>query len=413
MSEAQGRSQIAQTVSANHSRVVMKAGWKTRKLGDVLEIQNGYAFDAKAFTPREGMPLIRIRDLKGGTTTETRFPEAYDKKYLVSAGDLLIGMDGEFGCYEWKGSPALLNQRVCRLQNFASALMPRFLFYGVTSHLKEIEDVTGYATVKHLSSKQILSIDFPLPPLPEQQRIVGILDEAFEGIATANANGGKNLQNARALFESHMHAVFTQRGEGWVEKPLGEICSLITDGKHGDCRNEENSGYYFLSAKDVRRNTLNFEDARQIIKIDFEETHRRTNLKPYDICMVNTGATIGKLALAPDDPRTLKATFQKSVAVIKPISSIINNSYCCYHLRADLTKLVNVSSGSAQKNLLIGDLRRHVVSLPPLEEQESIVLRLDSLSCETQRLESIYQQRLAALEALKKSLLHQAFSGQL
>lgn len=391
----------------------MKNGWHARRLGDLLEVQNGYAFDSKAFNPSKGMPLIRIRSLKAGTETETRFSGDYDEKYLVQAGDLLVGMDGEFGCYEWKGSPALLNQRVCRLQGFDSKLVPRFLFYGVNRHLKAIEDVTGYATVKHLSSKQILGIEFPLPPVPEQKRIVGILDEAFEGIATGKANAEKNLENARALFESHLQAVFTVRGEAWVEKSLGEICSLITDGKHGDCRNEENSGYYFLSAKDVKQNTLSFENARQITRVDFEETHRRTNLKPYDICMVNTGATIGKLTLAPDDPRTLKATFQKSVAVIKPISSIIGNSYCCYHLRADLTKLVNVSSGSAQKNLLIGDLRRHLVSLPPLKEQESIVLKLDRLSEDTQRLASIYQQKLAALEALKKSLLHQAFSGQL
>ena len=142
----------------------MKVGWQTRKLGDVLEIQNGYAFNSKAFSSSEGMPLIRIRDLKVGTETETRFTDSYDEKYVVKAGDLLIGMDGKFGCYEWKGNPALLNQRVCRLQGFTSDLVPRFLFYGLNTYLKAIEDVTGYATVKHLSSKQILDIDFSSPP---------------------------------------------------------------------------------------------------------------------------------------------------------------------------------------------------------------------------------------------------------
>src|SRR5450432_3597254 len=106
----------------------MKNGWETKTLGDVLEVQNGYAFDSKAFNSSKGMPLIRIRSLKVGMETETRFSGVYDKKYVVKAGDLLIGMDGEFGCYEWKGSPALLNQRVCRLQEFASDIVPRFLF---------------------------------------------------------------------------------------------------------------------------------------------------------------------------------------------------------------------------------------------------------------------------------------------
>ena len=157
--------------AGEHQGVTMKNGWRTRKLGDVVEVQNGYAFDSKEFNSSKGMPLIRIRSLKAGTETETRFSGEYDKKYVVKSGDLLIGMDGEFGCYEWNGSPALLNQRVCRLQGFDSQLVPRFLFYGVNSHLKAIEDVTGFTTVKHLSSKQILGIEFPLPPLPEQQRI--------------------------------------------------------------------------------------------------------------------------------------------------------------------------------------------------------------------------------------------------
>ena len=181
-----------------------------RQLSDVLQIQNGYAFDSKAFTPSEGMPLIRIRDLKVGTETETRFSGEFDKKYLVKAGDLLIGMDGEFGCYEWKGNLALLNQRVCRLEGFASNLFPKFLFYGLNSYLKAIEDVTGYTTVKHLSSKQILEIEFPLPVIAEQERIVAILDEAFDGIATAKANAEKNLQNARTLFESNLQTIFSK-----------------------------------------------------------------------------------------------------------------------------------------------------------------------------------------------------------
>ncbi len=189
----------------------MRNGWQKRALGDVLEVQNGYAFDSDSFNAARGIPLVRIRSLKAGVETKTWFSGGFHKKYIVNAGDLLIGMDGEFGCYEWKGGPALLNQRVCRLQGFSPDIEPRFVFYGVNSHLKEIEDVTGYATVKHLSSKQILGITFPTPPVREQRRIVGILDEAFAGIATAKANAEKNFQNARALFQSHLQTVLSSK----------------------------------------------------------------------------------------------------------------------------------------------------------------------------------------------------------
>ena len=82
------------------------------------------------------------------------------------------------------------------------------------------------AAQPNLSAGSLRKFVIPVPPLPEQHRIVAILDEAFEGIATAKANAEKNLHNARALFESHLHSVFTQRGEGWVEKRIGEVCTL-------------------------------------------------------------------------------------------------------------------------------------------------------------------------------------------
>jgi type I restriction enzyme S subunit len=124
----------------------VKAGWALVKISDLLTIQNGFAFDSKNFSDSKGVPLIRIRDLKDGCDTETKYSGSFDKRYEVKTGDFLIGMDGEFGCYEWKGGRALLNQRVCRLQGFSKKLEPRFLFYGINKYLKEIEDATTYTT---------------------------------------------------------------------------------------------------------------------------------------------------------------------------------------------------------------------------------------------------------------------------
>jgi type I restriction enzyme S subunit len=278
-----------------------------------------------------------------------------------------------------------------------------------------LKEYSGGAAIQNVASVAILKqIEIPLPPLHEQQRIVAILDKVFAAIAKAKAHAEQNLKNAKELFESYLQGVFENKGEGWEEKTLGEVCSLITDGKHGDCENEENSGYYFLSAKDVRNGTLLFDNARQITKSGFEETHRRTNLKPGDICMVNTGATIGRISFAPDDARTHKATFQKSVAVIKTIPTLIDNNFCCYILQSDLKKLVKISSGTAVSNLLLGDLKRHKINLPKSKtEQKTIVRQLDALRAETQKLETIYQKKINELEELKKSILQKAFRGEL
>src|SRR5205823_3328667 len=115
------------------------------------------------------------------------------------------------------------NQRVCRLHKFSDRLEPRFLFYGINKHLKDIEDSTTYTTVKHISSRQISNIEFALPPLAEQQRIVAILDRAFAGLGTAMANAVTNLKNARDLFNSYLNSVFAERDQNWIESPLGNI----------------------------------------------------------------------------------------------------------------------------------------------------------------------------------------------
>ena len=395
----------------------MKNGWAKVPLGELLEIQNGYAFNSKAFTPLEGMPLIRIRDLKGGTGTETRYTGEYDSKYVVKAGDLLIGMDGEFGCYEWKGEPALLNQRVCRLQGFTSQLLPRFLFYGVNSHLKAIEDVTGYATVKHLSSKQILNIHFPHPPVPEQRRIVGILDEAFAGIATAKAHAEKNLQNARALFESHLNAVFTQRGDGWVEDNLQELTTKIGSGAtpRGGAKSYKSEGISLVRSLNVHDSGFRYEN---LAFIDEDQADKLANvvLEARDVLLNITGASVARCCIVAEN--VLPARVNQHVSILRPRADMLDSEFLHYLLISkpykDRLLETGEAAGATRQAITKSQIQSFRVAHPKtLDEQQTIAAKLDDIRSETQRLEFIYQRKLAALDELKKSLLHQAFSGEL
>ena len=249
--------------------------------------------------------------------------------------------------------------------------------------------------------------------MKEQKRIVEILDKAFEGIAQAEANTRRNLINARELFDSYLNQIFTNQHKNWVTNTLDEICIKITDGKHGDCKNQDHSGYYFLSAKDVKNDRLNYDNARQITKEDFDETNRRTNLEPFDILVTNSG-TIGRTAIAPDDPKTYRTTFQKSVAILKPKKEIIDSNFCRFELMANLNKIIAISSGTAQKNLLLRDIRSFHFSMPSnMKEQKKIVSQLTKVLDNSQKLETIYQRKLEAIAELKQSILEKAFTGQL
>ena len=190
----------------------------------------------------------------------------------------------------------------------------------------------------------------------------------------------------------------------WRERSLGELCSLITDGKHGDCRNEAGSGYYFLSVKDVFGDRMVYDNARQIMEADFAETHRRTNLMPGDILFTNTG-TIGRMAIAPDDPKTARTTFQKSVAILKPRREIVLSRFLYFALQFDNARLSDFAAGTTQKNLLLKDLRAFTVRVPPLAEQKDIAAVLGALDDKIE----LNRRMNATLEAMVRSLFQSWF----
>lgn len=163
-----------------------------------------------------------------------------------------------------------------------------------------------------------------------------------------------------------------------IKRTLQELCLNITDGKHGDCENEENSGYYFISCKDIFDGQINYKNARQITKADFEETHKRTMLEVDDILLTNSG-TIGRMAFVTDREATTKTTFQKSVAIIKPDKQKVLPRYLYYQLQNCVPQFINSSNGSAQKNLLLSTMRTFPIEIEEnREKQEKIANTLSA-----------------------------------
>lgn len=191
---------------------------------------------------------------------------------------------------------------------------------------------------------------------------------------------------------------------GWQTATLGEVCRLITDGKHGDCTNEEDSGYYFISAKDIRDGVINYENARQITESDFAETHRRTDLQSGDLLVTNSG-TIGRLAIAKYNTKTLKTTFQKSVAILKPKPCEISSKFLYYYLAANMKEFIHPAAGAAQKNLLLRDIKAFRINKPSLREQDNIS---DILSAYDNLIEN-NRRRIALLEEAARLLYREWF----
>ncbi len=164
--------------------------WERVELGEICNVLNGYAFKSTQFNKTNGFPIIRIRDL-ARSSTETFYKGEYPKEYVVDNGDFLIGMDGNFGCYEWKGDKALLNQRVCKLITNEEVFSGKFLLFSINGYLKAIQDATSSVTVGHLSSRDIQKIPLPFPPLNEQKRIVEKLEKLLDKVEAVQARLSK------------------------------------------------------------------------------------------------------------------------------------------------------------------------------------------------------------------------------
>jgi type I restriction enzyme S subunit len=402
----------------------VKSEWKTKMLADTCEVfADGDWVESKDQSP-EGIRLIQTGNVGGGvfkdrgekaryiseeTFNRLRCTEIFESDCLISRLPDPAGRS----CMLPDTGERMITAVDCTIVRFdLKHVVPEFFIYYSQSHeyLSVVDSETTGTTRKRISRSKLGQIPIPVPPLPEQQRIVGILDDAFDGIATVKAKAEKNLQNARALFESHLQAVFTQRGEGWVEKRLQDVCEKITDGTH-QTPTYFDKGVVFLSSKNVTSGKINWDNIKYIDTKQHLEMHRRVAPRLNDILLAKNGTT-GVAAMVDRD---VIFDIYVSLALIRSLG-FVTPKFLLHFINSPVAKqqFNKRLKGVGVPNLHLEEIREVVIRFPStLEQQNTIVAEIDALQEETQHLESLYQRKLASLDELKKSLLHRAFSGEL
>lgn len=304
-----------------------------------------------------------------------------------------FGMSEE--CARFVSGKFFLNDSGLTVSAKDGKLLPRFLDYQILSKSDEIFALGKGAAQKNLDVPAFRALQVFVPAdIDAQHRIVAILDEAFDGIATAKTNAEKNLQNARALFQSHLQSVFTERGEGWVETTLNTCCDQI------------------FAGGDVPKNSVSPERTTKFSVPIYSNGAKDDGLYGYTevarvtepSITISARGTIGFAAI-----RTEPFLPVVRLIVLIPDERLIKLSFLYYAvLGMDFG-----NTGASIPQLTVPNLRDRKLYLPSLQQQREVVAKLDGIREETRRLESICQQKLSALDRLKKSLLHQAFSGAL
>ena len=278
-----------------------------------------------------------------------------------------------------------------------------FYYFIMSTEIKKL----GYARHYRL----LKEIEVPLPPLAEQQSIVAILDEVFAGIAKAKENAERNLKNARDIFESYLQNVFTNAGDDWEEKKLGSL-GTITSSKRIYKNEYVSNGVPFYRTKELKElaNGKNISLELFISKERYNEIKKSFGVPQIGDVLISAVGTIGEiLVISNNDEFYFK---DGNIVWLKEFNTLDAN-YLKYALTAFVETIKSLSIGSAYNALTIEKLNEHKIFVPPLLEQQAIVTKLDSISAQTKRLESIYQKKNAHLEELKKSILQKAFAGEL
>ena len=376
--------------------------WKIVKLGDICEVIAGQSPESKYYNSTgEGLPFYQGK--KEFTEKFIGEPKKWTIKITKEAveNDILMSVRAPVGPINFSTQKICIGRGLAAIR--AGELIEKeFLFNFLLKHQNEIVGNAG-AVFNSINKSQIGAIQIPLPPLPEQKRIVAILDKAFNSIENAKLKIENNLKNAKEVFESYLQNVFENKGDDWIEKKLGEI------GKISMCKRVlKNQTSHIGDIPFYKIGTFG-KNPNAFIPIELYNKFRNKFSFPKkgDI-LISASGTIGRRVIYDGSP----SYFQDSniVWVDNNEKNIINSFLFHFYKVAKW----QTAKGATISRLYNYILEKVVVNFPKSkEEQKQIVQKLDALSAETKKLESIYQQKLENLEEMKKSILQKAFCGQL
>jgi type I restriction enzyme S subunit len=398
-------------------------GWEIKKLGDVCEFKSGNTIDIKLEKNNGNILYAKVGDmnLRGNEyyiTLSSRYVNLNEinNNQIIPIGSIVFPKRGGAIATNKKRrivKPTIVDLNIMALIPSKTIDKDYLFFWFLQIDLADLSNGTSIPQINNYSFDNIY-ISFP-KNIQEQQHIVSILEETFFHLTNAKTNAEQNLKNAKELFESYLQNVFANKGEGWGNKKINEITKVI-------------NGYSFDSKDFSSKNLIKSVKITNVGVQEFiEETNNylpekfKDNLCDYqvnegDIVIALTRTIISTGLKVATVPKSYNgALLNQRVAALSPNNKLINQRYLYYFLSTNIvSNYVKAHVNTLmQPNLSINDLKNLLVPCPPLITQNSIIQKLDILSIQCKKLESIYQKKVIALDELKKSILQKAFSGQL
>jgi type I restriction enzyme S subunit len=395
--------------------------WRWSALTKLARLESGHTPSRRHPEYWDGtVPWIGIKDAKlnhGRRIEETQETTnelglANSSARLLPENTVCLSRTASVGYVVVMGRPMATSQDfvnwIC-----SNDLEPDFLKYLFIAEGDDILRFASGAVHQTIYFPEAKAFHICHPQVAEQRRIVSILDEAFAGIATAKANAERNLRNARELFESYLNDVFTGAQTQYSATSLDALCQRITKGSSPKWQGfsyVREPGVLFVTSENVHENRLVIE-LPKYVEEGFNLKDRRSILRRGDVLTNLVGASIGRTAIFERDDI---ANVNQAVGVVTCYPEMLHNYYLMYMLNSPFMKrhFHDNEVDNARANISLTFLKGLEIPLPSLEQQRLIVTQIKQYDEQINRLESVYHRKLAALDELNKSLLHQAFNGK-
>ena len=391
----------------------MTSGWERTTVGSAFETVTG-STPPKSVAENYGtfISLVKPPELRDATldrAADGLSAAGASAARTAPVNSILVSCIGNLGKVGLNTVPVAFNQQINAILPDYGKAIPKFMFYQALSDSfrDQLEALATGTTISIVNKSKFNGIAITIAPLAEQHRIVGILDEAFEGIATAKANAEQNLRHARALYASCLNSEIASCDQRWPGESIGSVCNTGAGGTPLKSRQEYYDGGtipWILSGEVAQG------EVRSAAHFITDAGLRNSSAKvfPQDTVLVAMyGATAGEVGLLK-----IEAATNQAVCGIFPSRAFLPE-FLFFVLRSRKEALVAQAIGNAQPNISQAKIRSTLVPMVPRALQADIVSKLHSLSGTVGDLESIYERKIHALDVLKRSLLRKAFSGQL
>ncbi len=383
----------------------LKQGWEIKRLEDCFKLKSGDGLTSKNMSEEGTHPVFGGNGIAG-----------LHNDFNLSGSNVIIGRVGALcGNVRHMNEKIWLTDNAFKIVDFKYDFDHSFLTYLLNfKNLREYARQAAQPVISNSSLKDVV-LEFP-NSLPEQQRIVAILDEAFASIAKAKANAEQNLKNAKELFESYLQGVFENKGEGWEEKKLIDITNKIGSGATPRGGNESYKSEGISLVRSMNVHDFEFRE-KNLAFIDDQQAKELNNvtLQENDVLLNITGASVARCCVIPKE--YLPARVNQHVSIIRAKKEIIDPIFLNLLLTSKFYKdqlLFTGEQGATRQAITKAQLEVFKIAFPKsIKEQKSLMNKLEALSTETKKLEAIYIQKINDLEELKKSVLQKAFSGEL